>query len=160
MASVRGSPRYTLRMRSRLALVLLITGCGPSAGTDEACTREDIVASGTLVITGRVECSPCDPETSAVLITLETTCEAGVEWVGSANLIHHTSAVNLVTQEQFVFEDPNGSLGELIWRVAPEEPREYPGPRVDQIVTEPGNYSFRVELRHELMAAEFEGSIE
>jgi len=149
-----------LKMRSRLALVLLITGCGPSAGTDEACTREDIETFGTLVIADRVECSPCDPQTSTVLITLETTCEAGVEWVGSFNLIHHTSAVSLATQEQFLFENPFGSPGGTIWRVTPEEPREYPGPRVDQIVTEPGNYSFRVELRQELMAAEFEGSIE
>ena len=149
-----------LKMRSRLALVLLITGCGPSAGTDEACTREDIVTSGTLVIADRVECSPCDPETSAVLITLETTCEAGVEWVGSPRLIDQMTAVNLATQEQFTYEDLLGQPAQGPWRVDPGEPLVWPGPRTDQIVTEPGDYLFRVELLYDLMTAEFEASVE
>ena len=145
----------------RLALVLLVVGCGPSSGADEVCTREDVVSSGALVSFGREECSPCNPETSAVLITLETTCEAGGEWGwGPYRLIHHTVAVNQETQERFEFENPFGAPAERLWRVDPGEPLEWPGPRTDLIVTEPGDYSFRVELLFDLMAAEFEGTIE
>ncbi len=147
-------------MRSRLALVLLITGCGPSVSADEMCTREDVVAFGTLVAAGRVECSPCQPEASAVLITLETTCEAGVEWLGSPRLIDQMTAVNTVTQELFFYEDLLGQPAGGPWRVEPDEPVVWPGPRTDQIVTEPGNYSFRVELLYDLMAVEFEARIE
>jgi hypothetical protein len=148
-------------MRSKLAALLLVAGCGPSAGTDEACTREGIVTSGALA-TGLYpeECSPCDLEASYVLITLETTCEAGVEWWGSFRFIHHTTAVNLATQEEFSFENPLGEPGESLWHVTPDEPLTQPGPRTDQIVTEPGDYSFRVELLQDLMAVDFEGSVE
>ncbi len=119
------------------------------------------MTSGALVVgPERVECSPCSPADSHVLITLETTCEGGVEWSGHARLIDHTSAVNLMTQEHFAFEDPLGAPGELLWHVAPDEPRVVAGPRLDLIVTEPGEYAFRVELLFDLMAAEFEGTIE
>jgi hypothetical protein len=150
-----------MSMRSRLAALLLAAGCGPSGGIDEACTRDDIVTSGALVVgPEREECSPCDPEASHVLITLETTCEAGVEWVGSPRLIDQITAVNLATQERFVYEDLFGQPAEGPWRVDPGEPLVWPGPRTDQIVTEPGDYSFRVELLYDLMAAEFEESVE
>ncbi len=140
---------------------MLVAGCGPSAGTDEACTREDVVSSGVLVMgIDPQECSPCDLETSYVLITLETTCEAGVEWPGAYRLVDHTTAVNLATQERFVYDSQFGQPAEMIWHVSPDEPYVRPGPRVSYIVDEPGDYSFRVELRHELMAAEFEGSVE
>jgi hypothetical protein len=148
-------------MRSVLAALLFVAGCGPSAGTDEECTREDVVSSGALVSgPERVECSPCDLETSYVLITLETTCEAGVEWVGPFRFIRHTTAVNLATGERFMFENPLSNSDGTLWRVEPGEPSAYPGDSVDLIVTEPGDYSFEVELLHDLMAVEFEGSIE
>lgn len=67
-------------MRSALAAVLVAAACGPSAGTDEACTREDVVTSGALVSgPEREECSPCGLETSHLLITLETTCEGDAQ---------------------------------------------------------------------------------
>ncbi|MCA9708272.1 MAG: hypothetical protein KDK70_20645 [Myxococcales bacterium] len=148
-------------VRSRLAALVLIAGCGPSTGPDEECTPEDVVTSGALV-TGVEprECSPCALDGSYVLITLETTCEAGVEWPGTPRLIGPTTAVDLATNERFTFENPFGAPAEQLWRVAPDEPVEWPGPSVDEIVTKPGDYSFRVELLYELMTVEFEGSIE
>jgi hypothetical protein len=148
-------------MRSPLAALLLVAGCGPSGASDEPCTREDVVTSGALVMgLDPEECSPCDLETSYVLITLETTCEGGVEWWGPFRFIHHTTAVNLATGERFVFENPFGQPAETLWRVDPGEPSAYLGDSVDSIVTEPGDYSFQVELLQDLMAVEFEGSIE
>jgi hypothetical protein len=147
-------------MRSVLAAHLFVAGCGPSAGTDDECTREDIVSSGALVGPGQEECSPCDLHASAVQITLETTCEAGVEWMGPQHLIDHTTAVNLATGQRFMFENPLGMPAAGLWSVAPGEPVIWVGDRVDLIVTEPGDYSFRVELDFDLMAAEFEGSVE
>jgi hypothetical protein len=147
-------------MRSALAALLVVAACGPSGGTDEACTREDVVTSGALVQPGREECSPCDLEDSYVLITLETTCEAGVEWPGSYRLIDYATAENLTTGERFLYEAQLGQPAERLWRVAPGEPYTGRGPYTAEIVTEPGNYSFRLELLHELMAVEFEGSVE
>jgi hypothetical protein len=148
-------------MRSRLTALVLAAGCGPSAGNDEACTREDVVSFGALVVgRDRVECSPCDLETSYVLITLETACEAGVEWRGTSTLSGHATAVNLATGERFVFDNPLVTLNNELYRVAPNEPHVWGGPRVSWIVSEPGDYSFRVELRFDLMAAEFEGTVE
>jgi hypothetical protein len=147
-------------MRSRLAALLLVAGCGPSGGTDEECTQEDVVTSGALVGPGQVECSPCDLHASAVQITLETTCEGGVEWQGTPRLIDHTTAVNLVTGEMSMFENPLGQPAGGPWRVEPDEPLQWPGPRTDLIVAEPGDYSFRVELLYELTAVEFEASVE
>jgi hypothetical protein len=131
-------------MRSALAALLVVAACGPSGGTDEECTREDVVTSGVLVVgLDPEECSPCALECSYVLITLETTCEPGVEWPGTPRLVDHTTAVNLATGEQLMFENPFGAPAEPLWRVTPDEPIEWPGPSVDEVVTEPGNYSFR-----------------
>jgi hypothetical protein len=148
-------------MRSRIAALVLVAGCGPSAGTDEACTREDVVTSGRLVSGPEWEaCSPCDLESSYVSITLETSCEAGVEWRGTSTLSGHTTAVNLVTGERFVLDNPLAATDLGLYRVTPDEPHVWGGDPVRWIVNEPGEYSFRVELRFELMAAEFEGTVE
>ena len=147
-------------MRAAIAAVLVAAACGPSAGTDEACTREGISTSGTLVHLGQQECSPCDLDTAYVLITLETTCEAGVEWPGPFRLVDRTTAMNLATRERFAFEDPLYAPAEQLWRVTPDEPIEWPGPSVDEVVKEPGDYSFRIELLYDLTAVELEGRVE
>jgi hypothetical protein len=148
-------------MRSRLTALLLVAGCGPSSGTDDECTREDVMTSGRLVSgPEREECSPCGLETSHLLITLETTCETGVEWRGSYRIIDHATAVNLATEERFMYEVLLGQPAERLWRVEPGEPLEWPGPNTDELVPGPGHYSFRVELLYDLMAAEFEESFE
>jgi hypothetical protein len=146
-------------MRSALAASLFVAACGPSA--DEPCTPEDVVTSGALVRgPEREECSPCGLETSHLLITLETTCEAGVEWPGTPRLIDYATAENLATGERFMYEVLLGQPAEGPWRVEPGEPLEWPGPSTDQLVPVPGHYSFRIELLYDLAAAEFEESVE
>jgi hypothetical protein len=148
-------------MRSALAASLFVAACGPSADADEPCTPEDVVTSGALVSgPEREDCSPCGLEASHLLLTLETTCEAGVDWRGSYRIIDYATAENLATGERFMYEVLLGQPAEQLWRVEPGEPLEWPGPNTDELVPGPGDYSFRIELLYDLTAAEFEQGVE
>ena len=149
------------KMRGRLAAVLVLASCGPSASSgDEACGPEDVQTHGTLADLDVQECSTCPRATSWVYVTLTTTCEAGVEWRGPSCLIRRTTATNLATQAQFVFDPDVCPQNERLWSVVPGEPVEERGWRLEDFIEEPGDYSFLLELRFDLPPAEFEGTVE
>ncbi|MEM9461551.1 MAG: hypothetical protein AAGF11_45725 [Myxococcota bacterium] len=147
---------------SRSVLVgLLLVACGPSAGDDgEACSKADVVVSGALVGLDRSECDPCPLDASYAWITLETTCEPGIEWTASSCLIDVMRATNLATREESTFEIPECPAGDIMWTVAPGDPMAAGGPLVRDIVDEPGDYAFVAELISELDPAMFEGAVQ
>ena len=145
-----------------VSIGLLLVACGPAAPDDGgACGAADVDVSGALVDADRRECDPCPRDASFVLITLETTCEAGVEWQGpSSCLIDLVRATNLATQEESTLDLTECSLDDRLWTVAPGRPIEAGGTLVGEIVDEPGEYAFVAELLYELAPAEFEGTVQ
>ncbi|MEM9463269.1 MAG: hypothetical protein AAGF11_54510 [Myxococcota bacterium] len=155
-------------MRWTLAFVTILASCGPSTGNNgnnEPCGPQDVEGRGILVGLDERECSPCPRNASFVSITLETTCEAGVEWEGPSCLIRRTTATNIATSAQFAFDEGPCPRDNRLWRVAPDQPLQQLGRRLDEFIEEPAddslaNYSLTVELRFELADITFDASVE
>lgn len=147
-------------MLRTLIIVMLLASCGPSSGSDEPCGPGDVESQGTLVDPDERECSPCPRDGSFVYVTLETTCNAGVEWEGPSCLIRRTTATNLATQAQFAFDEGPCPRDNRLWRVAPDEPVQQTGRRLDELTEAPGDHSLTVELRFGLAEVVFDVSVE
>lgn len=148
-------------MSRGISIGLLLAACGPAAGDDgNACDKADVDVSGALVDADRHECDPCPRDASFVLITLETTCDPGIEWQGPSCLIDLVKVTNVATQEESTVDITQCSLDNRLWMVAPGQPIEAGGTLVADLVDEPGEYAFVAELRHELDPAEFEGTVQ
>ena len=148
-------------MSRGVSIGLLLVACGPAASDDDgACGKADIDVSGALVDMDRRECDPCPRDASFVWITLETTCEPGVEWWGASCLIDLIRVTNLATREESTFDVTECPLDNNQWTVAPGHPIETGGTLVVDLVDEPGEYGFVAELLYDLDPAEFEGVVQ
>ena len=152
---------FFVEMSRGVLIGLLLIACGPRAADDgKACGKADVDVSGALVDTDRRECDPCPRDASFVLITLETTCEPGIEWQGPSCLIDLIRVRNLATQEESTIDLSLCTLDNRLWMITSGQPIEAGGTPVGDLVNEPGNYEFVAELRHELESAEFDGTVQ
>ncbi|MEM9461550.1 MAG: hypothetical protein AAGF11_45720 [Myxococcota bacterium] len=160
----RGYPRVVgwVEMSRGVSIGLVLVACDPTVANDgEACGKADVDVSGMLVGADEIQCDPCPRDTSSVWLTLETTCEPGVEWRSpSICLIDSLRVTNLATRKESTIDITACSLASMLWTVVPGQPMEASGPSVVELIDEPGEYAFVAELNYELDSAEFEGIVQ